>query len=76
MIIAKERWSAKFVQSSVHEQQQERLFCAVKTVWAMEHKTFTDYILKETNEHLIEPRKQWMATTLCSKSEIKDAEGK
>jgi len=70
---AKERWSLKFAQSTTHEQQQERLFCAVKAVWAVEHKTFTDYILKETNEHLIAPRNRWMSTILCSKPEIKAA---
>merc|ERR1712224_298241 len=52
---AKDRWSTKFSQSTTHEQQQERLFYAVKAVWAVEHKTFTDYILKETNEHLLAP---------------------
>mmetsp|Transcript_27758 Transcript_27758/g.73639 ORF Transcript_27758/g.73639 Transcript_27758/m.73639 type:complete len:639 (-) Transcript_27758:131-2047(-) len=70
---AKERWSSQFAESTVHEQQQHRLFCAVKAVWEVEHKTFIDYILKETNEHLIAPRNRWISTTLCSNAEIKAA---
>jgi len=36
-------------------------------------KTFNDYILKETTEHLIDPRNHWVATALCSNTNIIDA---
>jgi len=70
---AKERWSTQFQQKSLHEQQQQRLFHAVEAVFAVEKKTFTDYILKETTEHLIDPRNHWVATALFSNANIKDA---
>eukprot|EP00933_Yihiella_yeosuensis_P007639 TRINITY_DN11276_c0_g1_i1.p1 TRINITY_DN11276_c0_g1~~TRINITY_DN11276_c0_g1_i1.p1 ORF type:complete len:708 (+),score=161.25 TRINITY_DN11276_c0_g1_i1:82-2205(+) len=57
---AKERWSAQFQKKSLHQQQQLRLFHAVKACWTVEHKTFTDYILKETREQLLEPHHRWI----------------
>lgn len=70
---AKERWSTQFQQKSLHEQQQQRLFHAVEAVFDVEKKTFTDYILKETTEHLVDPRNHWVATALFSNTSIKDA---
>ena len=59
---AKERWGISFAQRSLHEQQQQRLFHAVQAVWAVEHKTFVDYILKETIEVLMLPRGPWLSS--------------
>merc|ERR1712113_254363 len=70
---SKERWSNQFQEKGLHEQQQQRLFHAVEAAFAVEKKTFTDYILKETTEHLIDPRNHWVATALFSNANIKAA---
>lgn len=72
LIDAKERWSTKFAEKTLYEQQQQRFFWAVRATWAVEHKTFTDYILKETTQNLLEPRNRWSAS-LFSNEKIKAA---
>ena len=71
--IAKKRFSVSYGAKTLYEQQQQRLFHAVKAVWAVEHKTFIDYILKETVEHLMQPRDAWLATALFTNEKIKHA---
>mmetsp|Transcript_7297 Transcript_7297/g.13536 ORF Transcript_7297/g.13536 Transcript_7297/m.13536 type:complete len:627 (-) Transcript_7297:69-1949(-) len=70
---AKERWSIGFGAKGLHEQQQQRLFHAVQAVWAVEHKTFTDCILKETTENLMRERARWVSTALFTNHKIKEA---
>mmetsp|Transcript_14631 Transcript_14631/g.25910 ORF Transcript_14631/g.25910 Transcript_14631/m.25910 type:complete len:628 (-) Transcript_14631:71-1954(-) len=70
---AKERWSVRFGAKGLHEQQQQRLFHAVKAVWTVEHKTFIDYILKETTENLMRERARWVSTALFTNHKIKEA---
>jgi len=72
---ARDRWSTQFQAKSLHEQQQERLFCAVKALWHVEHKTFVDYVLKETTEHFLAPSNQWMKTTLMTKKHHRGSYG-
>ena len=70
---AKERWASSFGMKSLHDQQQQRLFNAVQAVWAVEHKTFIDCILKETNEHLLQAQQDWLSTELFLNENIKSA---
>ena len=66
----KEQWATKFAAKSLHEQQQQRLFHAVKAVWAVEHKTFIDCIMKETTELLLAPTHEWVTTELFTNESI------
>ena len=69
----KNKYSAAYESKTLHEQQQARLFYAIEAVWAVEHKTFIDTILKETTEHLMQPRKDWLSTALINNEAIKQA---
>ena len=71
--VFKKAFAADFEAKSLHQQQQQRLFHAVKALWAVEHKTFVDYILKETVEHLMLPRDAWIANALFTNEKIKQA---
>ena len=73
LVEAKSRWVNAFDNSSLHVQQQHRLYHAVKAVWAVEHKTFVDYILKETNEHLLQPRDFWVLSGMHRNEVISQA---
>ena len=68
---AKDRWVIMFARKSLHEQQQYRLFDAIKAQWAVEHKTFIDCVLKETRETLMKPSLEWF--TRLPSSEVKSA---
>ena len=66
----KEQWTTQFAAKSLHEQQQQHLFHAIKAVWVVEHKTFVDSIMKETTELLLAPTHEWVTSELFTNKSI------
>ena len=57
---ARTGWATEFAAKSLDEQQRRRVWAAVKAAWAVEKKTFSDMILKETRDHVVEARQRWI----------------
>jgi len=68
--IIRDKWNKKFVAQTLHQQQQRRLYAAIKAAFCVEKKTFIDLILKETTMHVVKGRDLWIRDTLLGHSEI------
>ena len=56
---------------TLHEQQIDRLFAAVKAAFSVEKKTFTDLIHKKTTSILRGKRQDWIRVCLLTDEKIK-----
>jgi hypothetical protein len=66
IITNKEKLETQQQKESLHEQQQQRVFDAVKAWYSVEKKTFTDVVLKTTKTHVFESLRQWLLMRLTS----------
>jgi hypothetical protein len=71
LLEARSTWSKKNTAKSLHDQMLHRLFAAVKAVWAVEKKTLTDCIMKETRDHIHKAGKEWLRVELLTASAIR-----
>eukprot|EP00811_Abedinium_folium_P003656 NODE_13363_length_1170_cov_4.484180.p1 GENE.NODE_13363_length_1170_cov_4.484180~~NODE_13363_length_1170_cov_4.484180.p1 ORF type:complete len:348 (+),score=22.15 NODE_13363_length_1170_cov_4.484180:1-1044(+) len=60
----------RFEAMSLHEQQQDRLFDAVKALWSVEHKSYIDIVLKDLRASILVPYEQWIRAELLIDEEI------
>jgi hypothetical protein len=60
-------------QRSLHEHLQPRLLAAVRAVWCVEKKTFTDMVLKICRDSIINRVAYWVETQLLTDRDIHDA---
>eukprot|EP00929_Paragymnodinium_shiwhaense_P102947 TRINITY_DN66202_c0_g1_i1.p1 TRINITY_DN66202_c0_g1~~TRINITY_DN66202_c0_g1_i1.p1 ORF type:complete len:677 (+),score=123.39 TRINITY_DN66202_c0_g1_i1:108-2033(+) len=70
--LAQERdiWVKRHESSDLFEQQKVRLLDAVSAVWAVEHKTFVDVVMKETRDTIIDRRALWIQHEIYGNSHI------
>jgi len=66
-----EKWASKFTEKTLHEQQTDRLFAAVKAAFSVEEKTITDNIMKKTISNLKVSRQLWVRTCLVTDEKIR-----
>merc|ERR1712176_984605 len=65
-----EKYFKEFAQKSLHQQQQQRVFAAVKAHWSVEKKTFLDCILKVSRDIIIKKREEWISASLLTNENI------
>merc|ERR1712060_375748 len=66
-----EKWASKFTEKTLHEQQTDRLFAAVKAAFSVEEKTITDNIMKKTISNIKVSRQIWVRTCLVTDEKIR-----
>merc|ERR1712224_258751 len=69
----KDMFEKKLTSTSLHEQQQARLFDAVKAWYSVEKKTFTDVVLKATKAHVLDGQRQWAQSRLLGDANVREA---
>merc|ERR1712060_795217 len=67
-----EKWASSNTEKTLHEQQTDRLFAAVKAAFDVEENTITDNIMKKTISHLKERRQLWVGSCLFRDENIRN----
>ena len=66
-----EKWASRDTEKTLHEQQTDRLFAAVKAAFDVEENTITDIIMKKTISYLKERRQLWVRSCLFRDEKIR-----
>lgn len=63
-------WIRDFNKKDLHDQQKHRVYAAVKALFAVEKKTFTDNILKATRDAILKKAMEFVSDTLILEPEF------
>ena len=70
---AKAEWATTRKSSTLNQHLEPRILAAVKAAWSVEKHTFTDNVLKICRDLIIAGVAKWVATTLMTDKDIRDA---
>jgi len=72
LLFAREYWANSCKANDLHAQQQECVLATVRAIHSVEEKTFTDYILKETRDHVLHKCQKFIEDELITNKEVLD----